>query len=196
MKQSVTVGARLQAVGLASSLCVSLRYTHKLFIFSHSCDWTTTCVHCRLTMHSTCHTTSTNAVPHETACQIHVCCLQAFGMMGWRVGYLAFPEESGVGLELLKAQDTIPICAPQLSQQVALGALEAGRPWVQERLKSVINNRCCSCTPFPSFLLFSFTTSATYNYPLSKYQMPCHLNPIVKASNPSPAGVPTNCIAL
>ncbi|KAK9825707.1 hypothetical protein WJX74_000024 [Apatococcus lobatus] len=66
---------------------------------------------------------------------------KAFGMMGWRVGYLAFPEDSGVGLELLKAQDTIPICAPQLSQQVALGALEAGRPWVQERLASVINNR-------------------------------------------------------
>ncbi len=67
--------------------------------------------------------------------------MQAFGMMGWRVGYLAFPQDSKVGLELLKAQDTIPICATQLSQQVALGALQAGRPWVKQKLTSVINNR-------------------------------------------------------
>ena len=87
------------------------------------------------------------AVPQVNS---YVVVVQAFGMMGWRVGYLAFPEDSGVGLELLKAQDTIPICAPQLSQQVALGALEAGRPWVQQQLGSVINNRCCLAHPLPS----------------------------------------------
>ena len=74
---------------------------------------------------------------------------KAFGMMGWRIGWIALPpdeqEEAGEaaghssygagvaedlgegGLllsEILKVQDSIPICATQLSQAVALAALE------------------------------------------------------------------------
>ena len=58
---------------------------------------------------------------------------KAFGMMGWRVGYLAFPPAL-VG-ELFKAQDTIVICPTVVSQRAALGALEAGggSAWVAER---------------------------------------------------------------
>ena len=41
-------------------------------------------------------------------------------MMGWRVGYVAFPPE--LALQLLKAQDTIVICPAVMSQKVALGA--------------------------------------------------------------------------
>ena len=44
---------------------------------------------------------------------------QAYGMMGWRVGYIAYPSTNGqegeLGMQLLKVQDTIPICPPQLS---------------------------------------------------------------------------------
>ena len=66
---------------------------------------------------------------------------QAFGMMGWRVGYLAYQDRGGLGEQLAKVQDTIPICPPQLSQYVALGALRAGRPWVASQLVSIMGNR-------------------------------------------------------
>lgn len=35
--------------------------------------------------------------------------LQAYGMMGWRVGYIAYPTADGgrLGAELLKVQDTV-----------------------------------------------------------------------------------------
>lgn len=35
--------------------------------------------------------------------------LQAYGMMGWRVGYLAFPEDGtgSLAAELVKVQDTV-----------------------------------------------------------------------------------------
>ena len=55
-------------------------------------------------------------------------------MMGWRVGYVAFPPE--LSLHLLKAQDTIVICPAVVSQKVALGALQPGRAWVDERVVS------------------------------------------------------------
>ena len=59
---------------------------------------------------------------------------KAYGMMGWRVGYVAFPPE--LSLHLLKAQDTIVICPAVMSQKVALGALQPGRAWVDERVVS------------------------------------------------------------
>ena len=69
-------------------------------------------------------------------------------MMGFRVGYLAYVEAHGLGEQLLKVQDTIPICPPQLSQLVALGAVQAGRAWVAPQLETILGNRCCSpCGP-------------------------------------------------
>ena len=68
---------------------------------------------------------------------------QAFGMMGWRVGYIAYQDACGrLTEQLTKVQDTIPICPPQLSQHVALAATtRAGRPWVQQQLSSILANR-------------------------------------------------------
>jgi aromatic aminotransferase len=81
---------------------------------------------------------------------------KAWGMMGWRQGYIAFPSagsgdelatpnDSGssnsLGMQLLKVQDTVPICAPQLSQQVSLAALEEGREWVLERVANLAGSR-------------------------------------------------------
>lgn len=68
---------------------------------------------------------------------------KAYGMMGWRVGYLAFTDSQPGGWslenELLKAQDSIPICPPVLSQQVALAALEsAGCCWVRQNIADTI----------------------------------------------------------
>ena len=57
-----------------------------------------------------------------------------------RVGYIAY-QGGALGEQLLKVQDTIPICPPQLSQHLALGAVSAGRPWVAERVAAIAGNR-------------------------------------------------------
>ncbi|XP_050384729.1 aromatic aminotransferase ISS1 [Argentina anserina] len=67
---------------------------------------------------------------------------KAYGMMGWRVGYIAYPSEAdGFGTQLLKVQDNIPICASILSQHLALYSLEIGSEWVVERVKGLVKNR-------------------------------------------------------
>ena len=49
--------------------------------------------------------------------------LQAYGMMGWRIGYIAYPDADGrggkLGGQLLKTQDTICICACQVRSDYA-----------------------------------------------------------------------------
>ena len=72
--------------------------------------------------------------------------LQAFGMMGWRLGYIAYPNadlaaDPEVGFQMSKVQDTIPICVTQMSQVAALGALQAGSPWVREQVQGLSSNR-------------------------------------------------------
>jgi len=63
---------------------------------------------------------------------------KAYGMMGWRIGYLAYP--SALAPQLLKVQDTIPICPTQISQHAALGALVAGSEWVQTKVQGLAVN--------------------------------------------------------
>ena len=58
---------------------------------------------------------------HDATSSNFASALQAYGMMGWRVGYIAYPAAPGggdgfLGAQLLKVQDTIPVCPPQLSQ--------------------------------------------------------------------------------
>ncbi|KAG0599622.1 hypothetical protein M758_12G166500 [Ceratodon purpureus] len=67
---------------------------------------------------------------------------KAYGMMGWRVGYIAYPiGVTGMGAQLLKVQDNIPICASIIGQKLALAALQAGPEWVQEKVKRLGENR-------------------------------------------------------
>ncbi|KAI7736417.1 hypothetical protein M8C21_016090 [Ambrosia artemisiifolia] len=67
---------------------------------------------------------------------------KAYGMMGWRVGYIAFPSEvEGIAQQLLKIQDNIPICASLISQRLALHAMEAGKQWVTDQVKDLVKNR-------------------------------------------------------
>lgn len=64
--------------------------------------------------------------------------------MGWRVGYIAYPNFDGsdyLGLQLVKVQDTVPIHSAHMSQKVALGALAAGKPWVTSQMASLEQNR-------------------------------------------------------
>lgn len=87
-------------------------------------------------------------------------------MMGWRVGYIAYPGAARRGPELasqlLKVQDTIPICPPQLSQLVALVALEAGRPWVEDRLHTILPNRHDTVAHALQFISVFHSSSAAF----------------------------------
>eukprot|EP00252_Welwitschia_mirabilis_P005945 TRINITY_DN1653_c0_g1_i2.p1 TRINITY_DN1653_c0_g1~~TRINITY_DN1653_c0_g1_i2.p1 ORF type:complete len:400 (-),score=84.52 TRINITY_DN1653_c0_g1_i2:187-1386(-) len=67
---------------------------------------------------------------------------KAYGMMGWRIGYIAYPSDvEGFGAQLLKVQDNIPICASIIGQRLALYSLEVGTEWVKERVKVLAKNR-------------------------------------------------------
>ncbi|KAI7752043.1 hypothetical protein M8C21_009224 [Ambrosia artemisiifolia] len=67
---------------------------------------------------------------------------KAYGMMGWRVGYIAFPSEvEGFAAQLLKVQDNIPICASIISQRLALHSMEVGSQWVTDQVKDLVKNR-------------------------------------------------------
>ncbi|PSR96099.1 Aspartate aminotransferase like [Actinidia chinensis var. chinensis] len=67
---------------------------------------------------------------------------KAYGMMGWRVGYIAYPSAvDGFAAQLLKIQDNIPICAAIISQRLALYSLEMGPEWVTEQVKHLVKNR-------------------------------------------------------
>ncbi|KAJ1486821.1 nitrogenous transferase, partial [Baffinella frigidus] len=64
---------------------------------------------------------------------------KSYGMMGWRIGYLAYPPS--LTEQLFKAQDTIPICPPVISQKAAMGALAAGKAWVMTQVASLEDNK-------------------------------------------------------
>uniref|UniRef100_A0A7N0TRV0 Aminotransferase class I/classII large domain-containing protein n=1 Tax=Kalanchoe fedtschenkoi TaxID=63787 RepID=A0A7N0TRV0_KALFE len=67
---------------------------------------------------------------------------KAYGMMGWRVGYIAYPTDvPGLTDQLLKVQDNIPICASIISQHLALYSLEVGPQWVTDQVKDLVKNR-------------------------------------------------------
>jgi aspartate/methionine/tyrosine aminotransferase len=57
---------------------------------------------------------------------------KAYGFASWRIGYMVMPAPLLTAVK--KAQDTIVICPPVISQYAATGALEAGRDWCRERI--------------------------------------------------------------
>ena len=89
------------------------------------------------------HFSYPNETPHECIEAAHIVNVfsfsKAFGMMGWRVGYLAYPPP--LAPEMLKAQDTIIICPSILSQRLALAAMEPGRCWVLERVAGLAEQK-------------------------------------------------------
>ncbi|MCJ8332589.1 MAG: pyridoxal phosphate-dependent aminotransferase [Lentisphaeria bacterium] len=52
---------------------------------------------------------------------------KAYGMAGWRVGYMLIPEHLEAVIK--KVQDTNLICPPIISQLAACAALDAGKSW-------------------------------------------------------------------
>lgn len=59
---------------------------------------------------------------------------KAYGFASWRIGYMAIPEH--LYPAVLKAQDTNLICPSLIAQHAAVGALEAGSGYCQEKLKT------------------------------------------------------------
>ena len=57
---------------------------------------------------------------------------KGYGMAGWRVGYVVYPER--LAQAMAKIQDTVLIAPPVPCQLAALAALGAGRRYCQERL--------------------------------------------------------------
>ena len=83
---------------------------------------------------------SPGAIPgaeHHTVCIYSLS--KSYGFASWRVGYMVFPSPLLESVE--KIQDTNVICAPAVSQHAAVAVLDAGRTWVEERLKSIAEVR-------------------------------------------------------
>ncbi len=59
---------------------------------------------------------------------------KAYGFAGWRIGYIVYPAH--LASAMVKAQDTVLVCPPVVSQIAAAAALESGRaycePFVEE----------------------------------------------------------------
>lgn len=67
---------------------------------------------------------------------------KGFALAGYRCGYIVASKESDhLYQQMRKVQDTIPICPSRFSQHAALGALDAGRPWVADKIKTLETGR-------------------------------------------------------
>ena len=64
---------------------------------------------------------------------------KAYGMAGWRLGFMAVP--AAFRAALAKVQDTALICPPRLMQIAAHAALEAGPAWCAPRIASLAPRR-------------------------------------------------------
>lgn len=54
---------------------------------------------------------------------------KAYGFASWRIGYMVFPDHLAMAIK--KIQDTNLICPPVISQFAAIGALSAGKAYMQ-----------------------------------------------------------------
>lgn len=70
---------------------------------------------------------------------------KGYGMAGFRVGAVTINTTSEKGRDMyqqmVKVQDTIPICTSKISQLAAIGALSTGRKWVLDKVKSLDTGR-------------------------------------------------------
>jgi aspartate/methionine/tyrosine aminotransferase len=83
---------------------------------------------------------SPGSIPGAEASTISLYSLsKAYGFAGWRVGYAVYPED--LHSALLKIQDTNLICAPQIAQQAAAGALSAGASYCKRQLRPLAEVR-------------------------------------------------------
>lgn len=60
---------------------------------------------------------------------------KAYGMAGWRVGYMVYPEH--LAPALIKSQDTILICPTIAAQIAAAAALDVGRAYCEPHIREL-----------------------------------------------------------
>ena len=83
---------------------------------------------------------SAGSIPGSEAHTISLYSLsKAYGFASWRIGWMVFPTHLESAMR--KVQDTILICSPVVSQFAAVGALEAGRAYAQEKLRVIAESR-------------------------------------------------------
>ena len=58
---------------------------------------------------------------------------KAYGFASWRIGWMVIPER--LFEPIRKIQDTILICPPVVSQWAAVGAMQAGRAYCEDKLR-------------------------------------------------------------
>lgn len=64
---------------------------------------------------------------------------KAYGFASWRIGYMVIPEH--LLLPVMKIQDSNVICPPVISQYAAVGALQVGKSYCQEKLGAIASVR-------------------------------------------------------
>jgi len=58
---------------------------------------------------------------------------KAYGFASWRIGWMVLPEP--LYMSVKKIQDTVLICPPVISQWAAVGAMQSGRAYCQQKLR-------------------------------------------------------------
>lgn len=58
---------------------------------------------------------------------------KAYGFASWRIGWMVIPEH--LYMPVRKIQDTILICPPVISQWAAVGAMQAGSDYCQQKMR-------------------------------------------------------------
>jgi aspartate/methionine/tyrosine aminotransferase len=64
---------------------------------------------------------------------------KTYGMAGWRIGYMAYPEQ--LAAALAKVQDTILICPPVISQATAAAAMQGGADYCLQHVAELAEVR-------------------------------------------------------
>ncbi len=88
---------------------------------------------------------------------------KTYGMASWRIGYVVYPSHLADAMN--KVQDTNLICAPMVSQSVALQALSLGRASIEPHLQALAKVRqqvYAALRPISNIVEFPETRGAFY----------------------------------
>ncbi|MEZ4828338.1 MAG: pyridoxal phosphate-dependent aminotransferase [Bacteroidia bacterium] len=80
------------------------------------------------------------SIPNSAGHTISIYSLsKAYGFASWRIGYMVVPAHLYESIR--KIQDTQLICPPVISQFAAVGAMETGKNYFQEKISVIRNSR-------------------------------------------------------
>jgi aspartate/methionine/tyrosine aminotransferase len=88
---------------------------------------------------------------------------KAYGFASWRIGYMVIPDH--LMSAVMKIQDTNLICAAGISQYAAIGALQAGKAFCQNKVEAIAQVRQIvlkELEPLRDFCIIPPATGAFY----------------------------------